>query len=355
LGLISSVGVGSHLGLTTTVETKFLRAYEVSVFDTPSQTLEPGTFAVDEVASGYHYLPKGETKWRWTADPKLTAGLTEIHITGKAYYFDSVDPDTGEVYTEKMPDKKAYTDLEKPSPKNPSKTIQKPVSFIPRAHAAVTLNSTTTGETAVNATSLTYSHTNNATVNTGLIVGVSTAAGGAPSVTYAAAAMNYEISFPTSVNDRTGLFSKINPASGANNVVVTVPVSTNILATAYSVEGANQTTLISNTASSSATDAAPSATVTTATGELIIDNLTIDSDKSASLAVGAGQTRQAMEIGTSGLTHAGSSQLGASGGVMSWTFTTNETWGSTVVSIQAAAAAAAAAQTRFLRGHGISR
>lgn len=102
---------------------------------------------------------------------------------------------------------------------------------------------------------------------------------------------------------------------------------------------------ISNTTTATNTSTSPaSVTCGTASGEMVVDAVGIDPNQSA--AAGANQT-SILVTNTGTADCLCSYQLGADGGVMSWTFTATRYWESVAASIKAAAAAAAYTQDAF--------
>lgn len=167
---------------------------------------------------------------------------------------------------------------------------------------------------------LTFSHTCTGS-NRGLIVNVSSAGGVAvSSVTY----NGVGLTFIQAQNDGGGPNSRAeqwklsNPASGANNVVVTMASDALIAVGAISFTGAHQTTA-SLTGTPAKTSTASSTTisvnVTSATNEVVTD-IACEA-LGAVFTVGGGQTQR---WGTAGTLARGSTEAGASTTTMSWSF-----------------------------------
>jgi hypothetical protein len=122
-------------------------------------------------------------------------------------------------------------------------------------------------------TTLTFSHTTSGS-DRALGVGVSINIPDNPdSVTYNGVSMTMETSIELDDGDNSSLWKLENPASGAHDVVVTVPSACGIVAGAVSVTGADQVDCISNSNQAKGTSTSPSVTVTSATGELVMANI----------------------------------------------------------------------------------
>jgi hypothetical protein len=114
--------------------------------------------------------------------------------------------------------------------------------------------------------SLTFSHTCSGSDRV-LFVAVAVGNGVAiTNVTYNGVEMT---AVETGAVDRR-LYSLVAPATGANNVVVTLPSPTEILAVASSYTGVNQSTPWDGAQVSTTGDTSPSVTVTSASGNLVV-------------------------------------------------------------------------------------
>jgi len=124
------------------------------------------------------------------------------------------------------------------------------------------------------------------------------------------------------------LFGLIAPATGANNVVVTIdapPTDTSI--GIISFNAANQTTAFGTCATATQNNSnSPSVTVVGATNDLIIDAVATYAAPS-SATVGSGQTERAKLLASGGLLM--SSEDGAASVVMDWSLGSN-TWTSSL-------------------------
>lgn len=185
---------------------------------------------------------------------------------------------------------------------------------------AITFNTLSKATSGTTTTSVTFSHTSD---GNHLIVRVNLR--GSPSnvsVTY------NSISVPLVIEKLgsfvyTAIFHLATPASGANNVVVSWTGSCSYEVNAVNYSGAGDPT---NSISASGTSAAPSVTVTSASGNLVIDSCVFFSI--ATLTVGAGQTQQVNENsgGANPVTGAGSYESGASSVTMSWSASGSDFW-----------------------------
>ena len=140
-------------------------------------------------------------------------------------------------------------------------------------------------------------------------------------VTYAGTALTF-VGGVTSVNWRTEQWKLSNPASGANNVVVTFSgTATNYsVSGAVSFTGAHQTTasLTGTQATASGTTADPSVAVSSATGEIVVDTMAWEGEV-ATYTVGAGQTQRWNAAAVNVVEGAASTEAGAGSVTMSWT------------------------------------
>lgn len=148
------------------------------------------------------------------------------------------------------------------------------------------------------------------------------------------------------------LFYLINPTTGTNNV--SVSVSGSVFEIGYgsvSFTGAHQSAPLGTAVTATGSDTTPTATVSSASGELVVDTITIV--HSGTLGVGAGQTSRWNAVGTSGFTkYAGSTEPGAGSVTMSWTNSTSQAWASVAVPIKPSSGASAVVPTRLLMGVG---
>ena len=137
------------------------------------------------------------------------------------------------------------------------------------------------------------------------------------------------------------MFHLVAPATAASSVICTGLSGAQGSAAASTYTGADQSAgsaSISNTAEATATSASPiTVTCTTASGEMVVDAAGLDLNGTP--AAGADQTGVLGAISVGGADGLGSYQLGAAGGVMSWTFSGSRYWATVAASIKAVAAA----------------
>lgn len=205
-----------------------------------------------------------------------------------------------------------------------------PFFAIKEAQAAVAFDAATTG-TVGGANALTFSHT----VGAGgadrlLIVAVSIDNRTVQSVTYGGVAMT-NVGTATNGAQISSMWRLIAPATGANNVVVTLSGGgTDIVAVATSYTGVDQTTPLGTPVTATGNSVTASVAVTSATGEIVVDSV---SSNLGTLTVGEGQTQRGNGVG--GDNQGGSStEPGATSVTMSWTIGSSSAWASVGVSIK---------------------
>ena len=152
-------------------------------------------------------------------------------------------------------------------------------------------------------TSITLSHTTGAITDRVLMVGVS--ASGASGANRIPSGVTYNSVDMTKVGDATNsttsasLWRLINPATGANNVVVTFgSATTNCVVGAVTFRNAHQTTVVGTAATATGTGTATSVDVATTKGGMVID--CVAAIGGVSSTPGANQTERYDAITTSG-------------------------------------------------------
>ena len=185
----------------------------------------------------------------------------------------------------------------------------------------------TANATGTAVTSISWSHTVTG-AQTGGIVGVSSD-GSISTVTWNAVAMTLEqfASDPGAIAQGSH-WSLIAPTTGT--VTATVTAASNIKGGSVSVTGAHQTTLVSNKITNSGSTASISTAVTSAVGELVVDNVETDSGGGTPTVTGGGTLRWSAALGS------GSTEPGAATVTRTWTLTATG-WSHCLVSIKAAA------------------
>ena len=167
---------------------------------------------------------------------------------------------------------------------------------------------------------LTWSHTVTGS-NTFLFVGICNDREPVTGVTYGGQALTF-LANPSSVNaERLEIWYKTGPLTGTNNIVVTV-VNQGIvqIGGAQSWTGVDQTTPLGTAVTGSFDGVSPSLTVTSATGEVVLDSI-CTFQEGVDPIVGAGQTQRwnLQSVTNPSYQGAGSSEPGAASVIMSWT------------------------------------
>jgi hypothetical protein len=182
---------------------------------------------------------------------------------------------------------------------------------------------------------LTFSHTVSGTDRL-LIVGVSivSAETTVSSVTYAGSSLGVVGVRSNPGLARIEIWRLVAPATGANNVVVNLGTSKDLVAGAASFTGVNQTTPLGTFFSAIGSSSPATVNVTgVAEGEVVID--TLNPLPTTTPTVGAGQTQRWNTTG--GTTGAGSTKPGPAGAgtvTMSWTFSPSDSWAIGAVAIK---------------------
>src|SRR5438046_7052117 len=209
-------------------------------------------------------------------------------------------------------------------------------------HAAIAVESTSSAS-AKAASSLTWSHTVSPSPNRILMVGVSNNNTTRPvsSVTYGGTALT-RIGFQNApgTQNRMELWSLIAPSPGTANVVVTFSGSVDSVGGAIVFSGVDQATPLGTFASANGSNASPSVTVSSASGQVVIDTLATNGDGS-SAAARPGQTqRWSLKTGNGGgdALGTGSTEPGPSAGSMSGTLGHGHAWSIGAVPLQPGAA-----------------
>lgn len=186
---------------------------------------------------------------------------------------------------------------------------------------AILFDKSSVASTNPDATTLTWNHTNSGFGNTYLIVAICLRNNRAVStVTYNSVSMTFIREDNPGTDVRTELWYLPNPAVGINSVLITAGSSTTIsaiAATFYNVSGLGN----NNGAGSNVAVTSGTVNVTSATGELVISALGLQS-LNGSAAVSGGQTLIAKRSGTANAVALGYLP-GTGTATMSWTFTSD--------------------------------
>jgi len=209
------------------------------------------------------------------------------------------------------------------------RAIPNPVLFPPPPAGGAVVHDASSSSSGNGVSSLTFSHTCTGT-NRALVVGIS-ATQDVTNVTYAGVALTFQrVDIDASYSFRTEIWAMAAPASGANNVVITLAAAGDVVGGAESVTGAHQTTPFSGATGATATSTTPSVTVTSAANDMVVDTVM----SLFALTVGAGQT-QRWNTSIAGLFGAGSTEPGAASVTMSWTMA-SDSWAISAVNVKAA-------------------
>lgn len=129
-------------------------------------------------------------------------------------------------------------------------------------------------------------------------------------------------------------FYLVAPATGSNTVSVTPSGGLfDFGACAISLSDVHQTVPLGTAANATGYDTTPTVTVSSATGELVVDGLVIMN--SGTLTVGAGQTqRWNTPTANAFIRYAGSTESGAASTTMSWSNSSSQTWAIVAVPIK---------------------
>lgn len=148
------------------------------------------------------------------------------------------------------------------------------------------------------------------------------------SITYAGVALTQRITATRSNFGRASLWYLVNPASGANNVIVTLASAQEWTAAAVSFTGVNQTTPLGTAASANGFGSTASVNVSSASDELVYDTVNVNGP--VTLTAGASQTsrwtREASTSSTVVVDSGGSTETGAATTTMSWGVSPADDW-----------------------------
>lgn len=138
----------------------------------------------------------------------------------------------------------------------------------------------------------------------------------------------------------TTLYYLVAPASGANNVSVSVTGTVfEIGIGSISLTGADQATPLGTANTATGNSTTPSVNVTSASGEIVVDTSLIV--HSGTYSVGGGQTSRWNAIGSGGfIKYAGSTEPGDTSVTMSWSNTSAQDWAISAVPVKPSGAGA---------------
>ena len=217
---------------------------------------------------------------------------------------------------------------------------------------ALAFDAVTSGQ-ANGAGPFTLSHTTSGADRV-LVVGVIIHAGAGitiTSVTYNGVAMTVIPSSTITGTYAVSLYGLIAPASGANTVSISISGNAEIGFGAMSLTGADQTTPFGTANTATGTSTTPSVTVSSASGEIVVDTGQIF--HSGTFSVGAGQTSRWSSFSTGGwVKHFGSTEPGDTSVTMSWSNTTSQGWALSAVPVKPVSAAGTTIRQLCLTGVG---
>jgi uncharacterized repeat protein (TIGR01451 family) len=214
------------------------------------------------------------------------------------------------------------------------------------AHAQVTLDSVTSasGDLTQAANTLTFSHTTTGT-NLVLVVGVSLNISGrntttVNSVTYGGVGLQQAGAAITNSNRLSQIFYLVAPATGTNNVVVTLSIggggTIGTVAGATTFAGADQSTPIRTYVTNSGNSANAFVNVASSLNDMVMDTLSLFSGTTAATSSTAQVQQWALSSGASGsdVYGFGSTRQGSASVPMSENLSASVRWAEAAVSVQ---------------------
>jgi hypothetical protein len=161
-------------------------------------------------------------------------------------------------------------------------------------------------------------------------VGISLVSGQSTGVTYGGTALTLVGRYTGSHSHTSEIWRLLAPTVATANIVASFNSSVDAIGGGVAFDGVDQSTPTGTLVGASADNSSPSRTVTSATGEVVIDVLFVDQNTTAT--AGAGQTERWDQ--TNNRTGAGSTEAGASSVTMSWTLGTADEWNLAAVPIK---------------------
>lgn len=146
----------------------------------------------------------------------------------------------------------------------------------------------------------------------------------------------------------TTMWVLVNPTVQTANIVATFAASVDgIVGGASNYTGVYQSEPLRNATSSIGSDTAPTVTVTSATNDVVVDNLA--SAGAETTTEGASQTARWDTASGSTVTGSGSEEAGAASVVMSWTLGASQDWATCAASLRPGALAQANADLNYIQ------
>lgn len=199
-------------------------------------------------------------------------------------------------------------------------------------------------DTTGGAANLTYSHTcTGSNLVMYVLCGQRFGTSGVSAVTYNAVSLTKLFEFDNGNLTSSIVYRLINPATGAHNVIVTEGGSRAVTAVSVSFTGVDQTTpegVIVPASPAGGHDTAPTHTVASAVGDMVVDLVSYYMPAAETVSVGAGQTLRGGNLTTGTLGSAVSTEAGAASVVMSWTASASVWWNHVAIPIKAGGAGA---------------
>lgn len=305
-------------------------AYSTPAFDTPTGDLGINDYALNEDASGY-YIWDGKGVNNFSTVPLDTdvKGKNPVHIIGLAYYKIFGDGDR------QLVSQQEYQGFKGSFPPSSGKTIFK--SILEAAAAPIIFDNNATS-TASSVSSLTYAHNVVSGYSSILIIKPTWSADAARTVsgvTYNAVnAPNVPITIAfNGLGQREQMNYLVNPTTGSNNVVVTF--STTVVQAWSSSDSYNcvdPTTPLGTAATTTGTGGSSNVSVTSAVGELVVDNFTVATHPA--ITAGAGQTERANFVSAARQSSGDSEKSATSTTAMSWSFSGSLLWAASAVPLK---------------------
>lgn len=143
-----------------------------------------------------------------------------------------------------------------------------------------------------------------------------------------------------------------NPTTGNHNWVMTASANTDLVAGCASYTGVNQTTPLGTAVTGGDASTAPSVTVSSASGELVVDALAVNSPSGSGYSLGAGQTERWSHSISGGNFNApeavSSTEAGAGSVTMSYTLNNAWNWALAAVPLLPASGGGGGAVSRAM-------
>lgn len=194
----------------------------------------------------------------------------------------------------------------------------------------IVYDTTSTGMDAADPSSLTWSHTTTTSSNRVLVVATSTESDTSGHTAQTVSGITYNSVALTKVrsdyitDNGTELWYLVNPATGANNVVITMTGTVDgLFGAALTFSGVDQTNPIDNNAGTTTTGLSISQSITTNVADAMIVNIMQHYNSSAVLTPDADQTQRFNTPTTGDNNQAGGTRLVTTAGSYTTTWTTD--------------------------------